>query len=402
MPTTQTQNTTTPTLRFPWFSDWWEEKKLGEISKIYDWTHSTPNYVEKWIPFYSVEHVTANQFKNTRYISESVFNKENERVKLEKWDILMTRIWDIWTSRLIDWNVKASFYVSLALIKQNNKFNSWFLNQYIKSNFLQKELWSRTIHVAFPKKINLWEIWKCSLSLPSLPEQEKIASFLTTVDEKIEKIREKKGLLEEYKKGLMQRLFYPPLKGDTGGSKKDYLRFPGFSDEWEEKKLGDLVNIRNNQRKPITSNLRNNWKYPYYWATWIIDYVDWYIFDEKLLLVWEDWAKRWKNEESAFIAEGQYWVNNHAHVLETKENYDIFFLMTLLNYINLKKYSTWNAPAKLTLDNLKKLKINLPSLSEQEKIANFLSTIDEKIEKIDSELVEVESWKKGLLQRLFV
>ena len=67
----------------------WEEKRLGDISKIYDGTHQTPTYVEKGIPFYSVEHVTANQFTITKYISEDVFEKENSRVRLEKGDILM-------------------------------------------------------------------------------------------------------------------------------------------------------------------------------------------------------------------------------------------------------------------------------------------------------------------------
>ena len=163
----------------------WEEKKLGEVAKYYDGTHQTPNYVEAGIPFYSVEHVTANQFLKSKFISEEVFEKENKRVKLEKGDILMTRIGDIGTSRLIDWDVKASFYVSLALIKQNSNYNSVFLNQYISSVNYQKELWANTIHVAFPKKINLGEIGKCKINLPTLPEQQKIAHFLSGIDGKI-------------------------------------------------------------------------------------------------------------------------------------------------------------------------------------------------------------------------
>ena len=188
------------------FSDW-EEKKLREVLKYYDGTHQTPKYVKEGIPFYSVEHITANQFSKTKFISEKVFEKENKRVKLQKGDILMTRIGDIGTSRLIDWNVNASFYVSLALLKQNEDFNSNYLNQYISSTLFQKELWKRTIHVAFPKKINLGEIGNCKVKFPSLKEQQKIAIYLSAIDVKIESVRQQIEKTQAFKKGLLQQLF---------------------------------------------------------------------------------------------------------------------------------------------------------------------------------------------------
>ncbi len=185
----------------------WKEKRLNKLTKIYDGTHSTPNYVEEGIPFYSVEHVTANQFENTKYITEEVFEKENKRVKLERNDILMTRIGDIGTSRLIDWNVNASFYVSLALIKANKSFSSSYLNQYIKSNFFQKQLHSKTLHVAFPKKINLGEIGECIVLFPNIQEQKKIANFLSSIDKKIELAAKELNSTKEFKKALLQQMF---------------------------------------------------------------------------------------------------------------------------------------------------------------------------------------------------
>jgi type I restriction enzyme S subunit len=185
----------------------WEEKKLGDVVKYYDGTHQTPTYVENGVPFYSVEHLTANQFSKSKYISEEVFEKENKRIKLEKGDILMTRIGDIGTARLIDWDVNASFYVSLALIKQNSKYNSSFLNQYISSGNFQKELWSKTIHVAFPKKINLGEIGNCKVLFPSIEEQTKIANFLSAIDEKINHCQGQIDQTTIWKKGLLQQLF---------------------------------------------------------------------------------------------------------------------------------------------------------------------------------------------------
>lgn len=188
------------------FSEW-ESKTLNQLATIFDGTHQTPNYVESGIPFYSVEHVTANQFHKTKFISNDVYEKENNRVKLEKGDILMTRIGSIGTAKLIDWDVNASFYVSLALIKQSQKISNSYLVHFIHTDFFQNELWKRTIHVAFPQKINLGEIGTCLVHYPCLEEQTKIASFLSAIDEKIELVTQQIEDTQEYKKGLLQQLF---------------------------------------------------------------------------------------------------------------------------------------------------------------------------------------------------
>ncbi|MFI8379998.1 restriction endonuclease subunit S [Leeuwenhoekiella sp. NPDC079379] len=185
----------------------WEEKRLSKITKYYDGTHQTPNYVSEGIPFYSVEHVTANQFEKTKYISEEVFDKENKRVKLEKGDILMTRIGNVGKAKYIDWNVKASFYVSLALIKQGSSFSSKYLAQYINAEPFQRELWKRIIHVAFPIKINLGEIGNCIVKLPCREEQTKISNFLSAVDDKIEALTTQIEKTTTFKKGLLQQMF---------------------------------------------------------------------------------------------------------------------------------------------------------------------------------------------------
>ncbi len=185
----------------------WEYIQLGKIAKIFDGTHQTPKYTQEGIPFYSVEHVTANNFSDTKYISEKVFENEIKRVRLEKGDILLTRIGDIGTSKYIDWDVKASFYVSLALIKQSEKYNSKFINQYISTNAFKKELWKRTIHVAFPKKINLGEIGNCFVVLPCLEEQTRIANFLSAIDKKINETAKQIEATAQWKKGLLQQMF---------------------------------------------------------------------------------------------------------------------------------------------------------------------------------------------------
>lgn len=185
----------------------WDLKKMKEVKKIYDGTHMTPNYQDTGIPFYSVEHVTANDFSKTKFINREVFEKENKRVKLERGDILMTRIGDIGTSKYIDWDVEASFYVSLALIKHSSNLDNSYLDQYIKSHGFQHELHKRIIHVAFPKKINLGEIGECLIRIPVLEEQQKIANFLSAIDTKINLVNTQLQQTRQFKKGLLQQMY---------------------------------------------------------------------------------------------------------------------------------------------------------------------------------------------------
>ncbi len=208
--------------------DGWQEIKLGEISSVFDGTHQTPNYTKSGIPFYSVEHLTANDFTDTKYVSEEVFERESKRVKIEKGDILMTRIGDVGTARHINWDVKASFYVSLALIKCKKDVNAKFLTFFINSAYFQREVWGKTIHVAFPNKINLGDISKCVSILPPLPEQKRIVALLEVWDEVVEKLGRKIEVKKNIKKGLMQELL--------SGKK----RLSGFKEGWRDIKISKL------------------------------------------------------------------------------------------------------------------------------------------------------------------
>ena len=180
---------------------------FGSVVSIYDGTHQTPQYVEEGIPFYSVEQVTANNYVDTKFVTKDAYDKEHGRIFIEKDDILMTRIGDIGTCRLIDWDVKAAFYVSLALLKVKKGAYPSFVNQFIKSDFFQRELWMRTIHAAFPKKINLGEIEHCRFRIPHLDEQRKIGDFLSAIDQKRELVAIELEKAKAFKKGLLQQMF---------------------------------------------------------------------------------------------------------------------------------------------------------------------------------------------------
>jgi len=185
-------------------------------------------------------------------------------------------------------------------------------------------------------------------------------------------------------------------------SKVPSLRFSGFEKEWEEKKLGEVSDFHDGERIPLEKSERQkrDGVYPYYGASGIIDYIDAYIFDGEYILLGEDGANIIdRSSRLSFIAKGKFWVNNHAHVLEAKEN--SYFLAEYLELLRYDKYNTGTAQPKLNAQICKKIKINLPSLPEQQKIASFLTSVDAWIENLRQQKSQLESYKKGMMQKLF-
>ena len=237
------------------------------------------------------------------------------------------------------------------------------------------------------------------LSFPALPEQKKIADFLTSVDERIGQLIKKKALLEDYKKGVMQQLFSQQIrfKDDNGND------FP----DWEEKKLGELATCLDNLRRPVNATEREKMKgdIPYYGANGIQGYVNDFIFDEDLTLLAEDGGNfdEFSNRPIAQRVTGKAWVNNHAHILRAKPlNMTPAFLFHSLVHKDIRKYINGSSRAKLNKGDMLTIAMIVPNVLEQKKIADFLSAIDQKIESVSQQIAKTQTFKKGLLQQMFV
>ncbi|MGN0428849.1 MAG: restriction endonuclease subunit S [Huintestinicola sp.] len=172
--------------------------------------------------------------------------------------------------------------------------------------------------------------------------------------------------------------------------------------EWEQYRLEDTVDFLDEKRKPITSKYRKAGQYPYYGASGIIDFIDDYIFDEELVLLSEDGANIVdRNYRVAFIATGKYWVNNHAHCLRPKQGFASYFISEALENIDYTVYNTGSAQPKLNQEVCRNLPLMCPCLEEQQKIANFLSTVDEVIAQSEAEVQNLEQQKKAAMQKIF-
>ena len=149
---------------------------------------------------------------------------------------------------------------------------------------------------------------------------------------------------------------------------------------WQNKTLGNLCDVLDSKRKPITKCDRIAGEYPYYGATGILDYVDGYLFDEALVLVGEDGAKWASGENTAFPIEGKCWVNNHAHVLRPHRNELLdSWLIYFLVHSDLSEFVSGLTVPKLNQGSLREIPIPFPPLPEQQRIVTILDAAFEEI-----------------------
>ncbi len=160
--------------------------------------------------------------------------------------------------------------------------------------------------------------------------------------------------------------------------------------------LKECVEILDSKRIPLSSSERKRLKkkYPYYGAQGIIDYVENYIFAGEYILIAEDGNNLKSLQQNiATWVEGKFWVNNHAHILGKKKGYNLRYIYYLLSILDLRGYITGSAQPKLNQENLASIQLQLPNINRQNKVAQILSCIDNKIEinnKINSELEAME------------
>lgn len=210
----------------------WAVARLGDLAIIRDGTHQTPHYVTDGVPFYSVEHVTSGDFSNTKFISEREHRFLTRFYKIERGDVLMTRIGSVGQCRLVDWEVNASFYVSLALLKIHGAEPA-FVCQYSGSSAFKDEVDRRSLPLATPKKINLGPISEIRIPVPPVAEQRAIADALGDMDALLDALDRLIAKQRDLKQTAMQQLL-------TGRS-----RLPGFTGEWQCVNFGDVAQIRN-------------------------------------------------------------------------------------------------------------------------------------------------------------
>lgn len=375
-----------PELRFPEFNKNWEEQKLEDIFKVRygkDYKHLKEGH----IPVLGTGGIMT-------YVDKYLYEKPS---------VLIGRKGTINQPIFIDkpfWTVDTLFYTEI--FGADPKF-TYYLALTIN--------WLKYNEASGVPSLNVNNIKQIKVYIPSIKEQEKIISFMSKIDEKIEKLEKKEELWLIYKKGMMQQLFSQKLrfKYENGNDYPD----------WEEKKLSDISKLTSSKRVYLADYIKIG--IPFYRGKEISNLRNGEPIEDLLYISeskYNEFKEKFgvpKKNDILITAVGTlgnvYRVTNNEPfyfkdgnliwLKEVKEN--SYFLEYALEYnkktiLNSSIGSTQKA---LTIVELNKVKINIPTIPEQIKIANFISTIDKKIEQINKELKINKEFKKGLLQQMF-
>lgn len=179
-------------------------------------------------------------------------------------------------------------------------------------------------------------------------------------------------------------------------------RFKGFTDEWEQRKLGDIINQYDNLRQPITATQRIFGSTPYYGANGIQDYVEGYTHNGEFVLIAEDGANDLFDYPVKYVNE-KIWVNNHAHVVSgISDIIDNKFLANAIKRLNIVPFLVGGGRAKLNASTMMKLNLLIPTIEEQTKIGNFFKQLDDTIVLQEQKLTKLQQLKSAYLEEMFV
>jgi type I restriction enzyme S subunit len=406
-----------PELRFPEFEGEWIEMQLGELtSKI--GSGSTPKggdeiYQSIGIPFIRSQNIIENHLvlDDTCIPLDIHYKMLGSKVCAN--DVLLNITGaSIGRSCVVpedftEGNVNQ--HVSIIRLKKDN---SKFLQLFISSSRGQKLIYEGQTGSG-REGLNFESIKRFKIHFPPLPEQQKIASFLSAADKRIKLLSQKKEKLEQYKKGIMQLIFSKQLRfKDENGQE-----YP----EWEEKRLGDLTDFIMNGLSLPQNNEGKGVK-----VTRIETISDRTINIQKVGYVEtnQDITRYQLNIGDILFSN----INSVAHigkVVRIDNEYDLFhgmnllriklnrnlcstrFIYHVLNLESSKKYfekicNKAVNQASINQTELGKTIIRTPTIQEQQKIASFLSSIDQKITLVNQQIELTRKWKQGLLQKMFV
>jgi type I restriction enzyme S subunit len=393
----------TPKLRFPDFNGHWIIKTLGELIKIKSGNSPSTFSLSEIgnYPFIKVEELN----NCSKYQSLSRFYSNNDKHLIDEFSIIFPKRGAAILNNKVRINNCPILMDSnmMAITPFKDKINHEFL--YYK--IIKEELYKIADTSTIPQ-INNKHIEPYKITIPSLQEQTKIASFLTTVDDNLQALKNKKQLLEQYKKGVMQKIFSQEIrfKDEVGND------FP----EWVEKKISDILNEVNEKTKTsgqyriLSSTAKGLFNQDEYFTRDVAskDNSGYKILRKGQLVF---------SPQNLWL--GNINVNMNFEIGIVSPSYKIFSFNTKLTSANYCQYllrlpemmfkyeqsSVQGASVvrrNLDMERFLEIEILLPNIEEQTKIANFLSAIDDKIQAVELQLEKLEVWKKGLLQQMFV
>ena len=400
----KTEKKMEPELRFPGFEGDWKSVLLDKFANRasgHTPSKSYPEYYDGTIPWISLadsKRLDQGYITETKSTISQLGLNNSSAVLHPPETVLVSRDAGVGKSAVMKHSMAVSqhFIVWRPIEKTSD---SWFLYYWLQ---IMKPHFERMAIGSTIKTIGLPYFKKLKIDTPTLPEQQKIADFLTAVDARISQLIQKKALLEDYKKGLMQQLFSQTLrfKDDHGND------FP----EWEEKRLGEIVELTSGQHLGPNDYNNGGEGTPYF--TGPSDFTN-----------HEGGLTKWTSSPSKFAFAGSILITVKGNgvgtlmLLELEKvaigrqlmalSSDEYDCRLLHQYLQTLTHYFWGLASGNLIPGLSRpdilgTKIPFPTLPEQHKIADCLSALDRRIESLATRISLTQEFKKGLLQKMFV
>ena len=401
-----------PTIRFEGYTDDWEQRKLSEISDVRDGTHDSPSYLNDGHPFVTSKNVKDGyiNYDDIKYISDEDFEAINKRSKVDVNDILMGMIGTIGNLALI--RTEPDFAIkNVALIKDTKQVSYMYLYHYLQSSSTERQLLSG-LDGGTQKFVSLKNIRELNIMVPSEAEQLKVGNFIESLDHLITLHQRKCEETKKLKKFMLQKMF--PQKGE----KVPKIRFDGFTDDWEQRKLGELAEIVGGGTPSTGMD-----------SYWDGD-IDWYAPAEIGEQIYLESSQRKITEEglnkssakilplgtvlftsragigkSAILLKEGCTNQGFQSIVPNKEKLDSYFIFTRSE--ELKEYGekvgAGSTFVEVSGKQMANMDLMMPkTMSEQQQIGEYFQTIDHLITLYQRKCEELQNIKKFMLQNMFV
>ena len=344
-------------------------------------------------------------FNNVKHITKEDYELLSRKIKPEKYDIVFARYASVGVVRYIDFTRDFLISYSCAIIKNGNKINSNYLYHFLTSENAQKQI-QLEVNTGSQANIGI-ESMKNNIivSLPSEKEQLKISQYLRNLDHLITLHQRKYEKLIQIKKSMLEKMF------PKNGEKTPEIRFAGFTDDWEQRKLGDVGSVAM-CRRIFKEQTTNKGDIPFYKIGTFGDQADAYISRE----LFEEYKSKYPYPETGdilisasgsigrtveFSGNDEYFQDSNIVWLKHDDNIKNEYLKVLYQVIK------WSGIEGTTIkrlynSNILDTEFMLPSIAEQEKIGQYFTNLDHLITLHHRKLEKLKNIKKSMLEKMFV
>ena len=393
-----------PKLRFKEFDGDWSAVSLLEISTLITKGTTPKQFIEGNINFLKIEAINQNGFdlSKCQTISDEINNKELKRSILMEGDILFAIAGaTIGKNAIVQKELlPANTNQALAIIRLKENYSKVFISKVLNSPLMEKYIYINISTGAQPN-LNLQQIGSFSFALPNLEEQTKIAFFLSAVDEKIRQLKQKHELLSQYKQGMMQKLFSQQIrfKADDGSE----------FEEWASEKISKVFTNKSKSFNPLLNeslpcieleHLSQNTGQILGTVNSSDQQSTKNLFEPNSVLYGKlrPYLRKFAKPQFKGVCSSEIWVLTGLKI----SNDYLFQFVQSEQFTELTNIQSGSKMPRADWNVIADAEIEFPCLEEQTKIANFLSAIDQKINVVSGQIEQAKTWKKGLLQQMFV